>query len=125
MLSSSFAIRLPGTAGSQVASRERRKEGSSGTATSSSRSDGWRSADKLELAAQRSTVEGDRHGDVRWIRSYLLEEGEGLGTVCTYEAESEEPIRGHVEDAGLSVTDVIKVADTVIVRPDLAPAAAG
>ncbi len=91
------------------------------------RRDGWRSADELELAAQRSTAEGDRRGDVRWIRSYVLEEGEGLGTVCIYEAESEEAIRGHAEDAGLPVTDVIKVADTVIVRPDpdAEPAAAG
>ena len=48
----------------------------------------------------------------------------GLGTVCIYEAESEEAIRGHAEDADLPVTEIIKVADTVIVRPDPEPAAA-
>jgi hypothetical protein len=88
------------------------------------RRDGWRSAEDLQKAAERSTAEGDRRGDVRWIRSYVLEEGEGLGTVCIYEAESEDAIRGHAADAGLPVTDVIKVADTVIVRPDPEPAAA-
>jgi uncharacterized protein DUF4242 len=54
----------------------------------------------------------------------VLEEGQGLGTVCIYEAESEEAIRGHAEDADLPVTEIIKVADTVIVRPDPEPAAA-
>jgi hypothetical protein len=82
------------------------------------RRDGWRSPEELQAAAERSTEEGERRGDVRWIRSYVLEEGEGLGTVCIYEADSEEAIRGHAEDAGLPVTEVVKVADTVIVRPD-------
>ncbi len=88
------------------------------------RRDGWRSGEELGAAAERSTKEGERRGDVRWIRSYVLEEGQGLGTVCIYEAESEEAIRGHAEDAGLPVTEIIKVADTVVVRPDPEPAAA-
>jgi Protein of unknown function (DUF4242) len=86
------------------------------------RRDGWRDADELQLAAERSTQEGERRGDVRWIRSYVLEEGSGLGTVCIYEAESEDAIRGHAADADLPVTEVVKVADTVIVRPDPQPA---
>ena len=87
------------------------------------RRDGWRSADELELAAARSTAEGERMpDDIRWIRSYVLEEGSGLGTVCIYEASSPEAIRAHADAAGLPVTEIIKVADTVIVRPDPAPA---
>jgi uncharacterized protein DUF4242 len=87
------------------------------------RRDGWRSADELELAAARSTAEGERMpDDIRWIRSYVLEEGQGLGTVCIYEASSPEAIRAHADAAGLPVTEIIKVADTVIVRPDPAPA---
>lgn len=90
------------------------------------RRDGWRSGDELELAAQRSTEEGNRRDDIRWIRSYVLEEDSGsVGTVCIYEAESEQAIRDHADAAGLPVTEVIKVADTVIVRPDPAPAATG
>ena len=87
------------------------------------RRDGWRSADELELAAARSTAEGERMpDDIRWIRSYVLEEGQGHGTVCIYEASSPEAIRAHADAAGLPVTEIIKVADTVIVRPDPAPA---
>ena len=87
------------------------------------RRDGWRSGDELELAAARSTAEGERMpDDIRWIRSYVLEEGQGLGTVCIYEASSPEAIRAHADAAGLPVTEIIKVADTVIVRPDPAPA---
>ena len=88
------------------------------------RRNGWRSAEDLQEAAERSGKEGDRRGDVRWIRSYVLDEGGGaVGTVCIYEAESEDAIRGHAQDADLPVDEVIKVADTVIVRPDPEPAA--
>ncbi|HMJ94998.1 MAG TPA: DUF4242 domain-containing protein [Thermoleophilaceae bacterium] len=87
------------------------------------RRDGWSSPEELQAAAERSTQEAERRGDVRWIRSYVLEEGQGLGTVCIYEAESEEAIRGHAGDADLPVTEIVKVADTVIVRPDPEPAA--
>jgi sporulation protein YlmC with PRC-barrel domain len=90
------------------------------------RRDGWSSPEELQAAAERSTQEGERRGDVRWIRSYVLEEdGGSLGTVCIYEAESEQAIREHAGDAGLPVNEVIKVADTVIVRPDPEPAATG
>jgi len=83
------------------------------------RRNGWRSPVELEAAAERSTQEGERRGDVRWIRSYVLEEdGGNLGTVCIYEAESEEALRGHASDADLPADEIVKVADTVIVRPD-------
>jgi len=87
---------------------------------------GWRSADELEAAAARSTEEGDRTPDeVRWIRSYVLEEpaGGGLGTVCIYQASSPEAIRRHAAAADLPVDEIVHVADTVIVRPDPVPAA--
>jgi hypothetical protein len=90
------------------------------------RRNGWRSGEELEAAAARSTEVGDSRGDVRWIRSYVLEEdGGNLGTVCIYEAESEEALRGHASDADLPADEIIKVADTVIVRPDPQTAAAG
>jgi hypothetical protein len=87
------------------------------------RRDGWRSAEELEEAAARSAAEGERMpDDIRWIRSYVLEEGQGLGTVCIYEASSPEAIYAHADAAGLPVTEIVKVADTVIVRPDPVPA---
>jgi uncharacterized protein DUF4242 len=85
------------------------------------RRSGWRSAEELQAAAERSTAEGERLGDVRWIRSYVLDEGSGLGTVCIYEAESPEAIRRHASAADLPVDEIVKVADTVIVRPDPVP----
>ena len=90
------------------------------------RRNGWRTPGDLQEAAARSTVEGDRTpDDIRWIRSYVLGERDGsLGTVCIYEASSPEAIRTHAERASLPVDEIIAVADTVIVRPDPAPAAA-
>jgi sporulation protein YlmC with PRC-barrel domain len=62
--------------------------------------------------------------DIRWIRSYVLEEdGGSVGTVCIYEASSEQAIRDHGDLADLPVDEVIPIADTVIVRPDPQPAA--
>jgi hypothetical protein len=62
---------------------------------------------------------------VRWIRSYVLEEGGGsVGTVCVYQATSPEALREHATRADLPLDEVIPVADTVLVRPDPEPAAA-
>ena len=46
------------------------------------RRDGWGSGDELRLAAERSTAAGEEMpNDVRWIRSYVLEESSGsVGT---------------------------------------------
>jgi hypothetical protein len=89
------------------------------------RRSGWQSSDELELAAQRSNEAGDKMADdVRWIRSYVLDEGAGsVGTVCIYEATSPDALRRHAEMADLPADEIIPVADTVIVRSDPAPAA--
>jgi thiamine biosynthesis protein ThiC len=91
------------------------------------RRSGWRSPEELGEAAERSRKVGDEEmsDQIRWIRSYVLEEGDGsVGTVCIYQGASEEAIRDHATRADLPVDEVIKVADTVIVRPDPEPAAA-
>jgi hypothetical protein len=87
---------------------------------------GWASPADLEKAAQRSTAEGDKDDSgVRWIRSYVLSEESGeVGTVCIYEADSPEAIRAHADAADLPVNEVVPIADTVVVRPDPAPASA-
>jgi hypothetical protein len=90
------------------------------------RRSGWRSAEELGEAAARSTQVGNEEmsDDVRWIRSYVLDEGAGtVGTVCIYEATSPEALREHAMRADLPVDEIIPVADTVIVRPDPQPAA--
>ena len=81
---------------------------------------GWQTAGDLQDAAARSTVEGERMpDDVRWIRSYVTAETDGqVGTVCIYQASSPEAIRRHAGAADLPVDEIVKVADTVVVRPD-------
>jgi hypothetical protein len=89
------------------------------------RRSGWQSPAELQEAAGRSKQVGDEEmsDDIRWIRSYVLEEGGGpVGTVCIYQASSPEAIREHASRASLPVDEIIPVADTVVVRPD--PAAA-
>jgi hypothetical protein len=90
------------------------------------RRNGWQTPGDLQAAAERSTVEGDKvPNDIRWIRSYVLGEDNGsVGTVCIYEASSPEAIRAHAASADLPISEIIPVADTVVVRADPAPAAA-
>jgi thiamine biosynthesis protein ThiC len=90
------------------------------------RRNGWRTADDLQTAAERSAKVGDEEmpDDIRWIRSYVLDEADGtVGTVCIYQASSPEAIREHAEKAGLPADEIIPVADTVLVRPDPQPSA--
>ncbi|HXR11108.1 MAG TPA: nickel-binding protein [Gaiellaceae bacterium] len=90
------------------------------------RREGWRTGPDLEAAAARSTTVGDEEmsDDIRWIRSYVLAEESGrLGTVCIYEASSPEKIHEHASRADLPVTEIILIADTVVVRPDPVAAA--
>ena len=85
------------------------------------RRSGWKSGGDLERAAERSRQVGDEEmsEDIRWIRSYVLDEGAGtVGTVCIYEASSPEAIREHAKRADLPVDEIIPIADTVIVRED-------
>ena len=81
---------------------------------------GWRTAEELQEAARRSTVEADRMPeDVRWLRSYVVAETDGsLGTVCIYQASGPEAIRRHAYASTLPVDEIVAVADTVVVRPD-------
>ncbi len=89
------------------------------------RRSGWRSPEDLQQAAERSTAEAEKMSDdVRWIRSYVLEEeGGSVGTVCVYQATSPEAIRQHAGAADLPVDEIVRVADTVLVSADPEPAA--
>ena len=81
----------------------------------------WKTSEDLEAAAALSTKVGDEEmpDQVRWIRSYVLDEEDGtLGTVCIYQAVDEDAIMEHAKRAELPADEVIEVADTVIVRDD-------
>ncbi len=85
------------------------------------RPSGWRTPEELQAAAARSKQVGDDEmsADIRWIRSYVVHEADGgLGTVCIYQASSPEKIREQATRAGLPATEIVEVADTVLVRPD-------
>ena len=74
-------------------------------------------------------VEGGRRGDVGRhpldsLPTCWPESEGGLGTVYIYQASSAEKIREHATRADLPVDEIIEVDDTVIVRPDPAPATA-
>lgn len=84
------------------------------------RRSGWETPEDLQEAAGRSAAEGEKlDGAVKWIRSYVFAESDGsLGTVCIYEAKDEQTVRQHAGAASLPATEVLPVADTVIVNPD-------
>ena len=85
------------------------------------RRNGWKSAEELEAAAAVSRRVGDEEmsDDIRWIRSYVVQEdGGALGTVCIYQSTSPEAIREHASRVGMPADEITPVADTVIVRPD-------
>jgi hypothetical protein len=91
------------------------------------RPSGWRTPEQLQAAAARSKQVGDEEmsSDIRWIRSYVVQESDGgLGTFCIYQASSPEKIREHAERADIPASDIFEVADTVLVRPDPVPVAA-
>lgn len=81
----------------------------------------WRTAEDLEDAAavSREIADEEMPDQVKWIRSYVLNEEDGtLGTVCIYQAEDEDAILEHAQRAELPADEVLLVADTVIVRDD-------
>ena len=82
---------------------------------------GWPTGAEREAASARSMRVGDLQmpDDVRWIRSYVLDERDGwVGTVCIYEAVSPEAIRKHAELADLPIDEIIAVGGTVVVHED-------
>ena len=81
----------------------------------------WEEEADLEEANAESTRVADEEmpGQVRWIRSYVLEEEDGtLGTVCIYQAEDADAIMEHAQRAGLPADEILPVADTLIIRDD-------
>ena len=59
--------------------------------------------------------------DIRWIRSYVLAERDGVGTVCIYQASSPEAIRAHASRPGCRSTRSSPSPTPCIVRPDPVP----
>lgn len=85
------------------------------------RRDGWQDTNELGLAAERSKAVADSQfpDDISWVRSYVVPEESGrLGTVCIYQASSEQAIRDHAAAADLPVTEIRRSISTVVMGPD-------
>ena len=84
------------------------------------RRSGWASPDDLEAAGKRSsTAIADMDGQVRWLRSYVLNESDGrLGTVCIYMAGNADAVRRHAQAADLPCDEIIPVADLAVNEAD-------
>ncbi|HZT84108.1 MAG TPA: nickel-binding protein [Gaiellaceae bacterium] len=79
----------------------------------------WPSEAALRSSAKASIAEAARMGDIRWVRSYVLEEPDGrIGTVCHYRASGPERIREHARRIGIPADDIVEVADLVVLEPD-------
>ncbi|MFO1392197.1 MAG: DUF4242 domain-containing protein [Steroidobacteraceae bacterium] len=86
----------------------------------------WKTPAELEAAAALSARIGndDMPDQVRWIRSYVVQEANGtLGTVCIYQAVSPAAIQDHARRVGMPADEVTLVARTVVVRDDPVEAA--
>ena len=90
------------------------------------RREAWKDAQELEGVAARSKQIGDEEmsDDVRWIRTYVLDDGGTLGSLCVYQATSADALLEHAKRVGMPADEITLVADTVVVRPDPEPATA-
>jgi hypothetical protein len=64
------------------------------------RKNAWASPEELEEVAARSKSVADDEfpDDIRWIRSYVIAEEDGtLGSICIYQATSDDAIRRHAQ----------------------------
>jgi hypothetical protein len=90
------------------------------------RREAWKDPQELEAVAARSKQVGEEEmsDDVRWIRTYVVDDDGTLGSLCVYQATSVDALRKHAERVGMPADEITQVADTVVVRPDPEPAAA-
>jgi hypothetical protein len=88
------------------------------------RRNGWPCGEDLTKAAEVSGRVGreEMPDRVRWIRSYVLDEGDGVvGTVCIYQAADEAAVREHARRAELPIDEILPVAQTVVIAEDPSP----
>jgi hypothetical protein len=73
---------------------------------------------RLSAVTRSDDVATEMAADVRWIRTYVLaEEGGSLGSLCVYQATSEDKVREHSACACLPADEVILVESVVAIDP--------
>ena len=89
------------------------------------RRDYWGTPEQLQATAEKSAQVGaEMSDDIRWIRSYVVQEEDGsFSGYCVYEASGPDALRRHGEAMKLP-TDAIKpVVSTIVVSGDPEPIA--
>jgi hypothetical protein len=86
----------------------------------------WQTHTDAWEAVARASLEATRlSGIVTCAQTYVVEEIDGtIGSICVYDAVSPEAVRHHSDAAELPLDEIVKVADTFVVRPDPAATAA-
>jgi hypothetical protein len=85
------------------------------------RRNAWKNTQELEATAalSRKIGDGEMSHQVRWIRSYVVQEADGtLGTVCVYQATGPQAIREHANRVGMPADEITPVEATVVIRDD-------
>lgn len=85
----------------------------------------WASMPELEAAGAKSAKvgSGEMADRLRWIRSYVVKEPDGLiGTFCIYEAKDAEAIREHARRVGMPGDQIFPVLKTIVINADPAEA---
>jgi len=89
----------------------------------SSRRNPWSTAGEPVTAGRRSAHSFDKKvggadNEVRWILSYVLDEGDGARRIISiYEAPNLEAMREHASRAGLPADTITPIAETVSSGP--------
>jgi hypothetical protein len=80
----------------------------------------WRTHPDAVEAVARATLEAARLSViVTWAQTYVVEETDGtIGSICVYDAVSPEAVLYHSDAAELPVDEIVRVADTIVLRPD-------
>ena len=80
----------------------------------------WRSEEELAAAVDcLPSVTAVVSDDIRWIRSYIVQEDDGtFSAFCLYEASSEEALLRHGESMRLPTDGIKRVASTIVNAPD-------
>jgi hypothetical protein len=81
----------------------------------------WGSPEEAQRTAARSkeTIDDEFTDELRWIRSYVIEEEDGtLGSLCIDQATDADAIRAHAKRARIPADEVWSTGGLVVNRLD-------
>jgi hypothetical protein len=84
----------------------------------------WPNVDELEKAAGASSRVGQRELScrVRWIRSYVLREGDGrFGLICIFQSPNVDLLREHARRSSIPADEIVPIGSTIVLYDDPLP----